>query len=82
MPLSKHHFQGAGLELRAAASSGEDRTAETKDTAAWMPSVMLTQRNYAIIFEELCKSPNTQHTAWSLMNSPGTGDPLSTLQRF
>lgn len=78
MPLGQHHFQGVGLELSAAASSGEDRTTKTTDTAPRMPSMVIMQSNDAIIFEELRKSPNTQHTAWSLMNSPGTGDPLSS----
>lgn len=49
--------------------------------APQMPSAGLTPSNYALSFEELLKRPNTQQAAWSLINSPGTGDSPEMLCR-
>lgn len=49
--------------------------------APQVPSAGLTPSNYAVSFEELLKRPNTQQTAWSLINSPGTGDSPEMLCR-
>lgn len=72
--LSHSHFPGAVHRIRAqfaATLSGEDKTTETKVGTI---ADALNNATMPLFCKKLFKRPSTQQTAWSLINSPGTGD--------